>query len=83
MCTPLQHDCYLAQAGKHDCLEACFGLYADVSFENATYTKSVDYLDHANFQKLQAEYKIWKNAYVDNLEFDPDNENYSEYYYAK
>ena len=73
----------MEQAGKHDCLEACFGLYADVSFENETYTKTGDYLDHDNFLKLQAEYKTWKNSYVENLEFDPDKENYSEYNYIE
>ena len=71
-------------AKDYKCLDACFGLYADVTFINSTEKKKLE--EAQDFLDLQKEYNAYKNNFLENLKFDPSSKDYgnlqSVYVYA-
>ena len=61
--------------GDHKCLKSCFGLYADVSFEQCKRHKVED---AEVLELIEEEYNMYKTKYVENLFFDQDSSDYSK-----
>ena len=60
-------------AKDYKCLDACFGLYADVTFINSTEKKKLQ--EAQDFLDLQKEYNAYKNNFVENLKFDQSSKD--------
>ena len=76
-CSPTGTECFenIMFADKHDCKTSCFGLYADVSFQNETAALE----DVPNFGKLMLEYAEYKLKYVEHYVFSPRHPNYGKW----
>ena len=64
-------------AKDYKCLDACFGLYADVTFINSTENKKLQ--EAQDFLDLQKEYNAYKNNFLENLKFDPSSKDYGNF----
>ena len=65
-------------AKDYKCLDACFGLYADVTFINSTEKKKLQ--EAQDFLDLQKEYDAHKNDFLENLRFDPSSKDYGKFF---
>ena len=65
-------------AKDYKCLDACFGLYADVTFINSTEKKKLQ--EAQDFLDLQKEYDAHKNDFLENLRFDPSSKDYGNFW---
>ena len=67
----------MKQMAKDDtCLDACFGLYADVTYINST--EKIDLEDAKEFSDLRKEYNEFKNTFLENIKFDSTRESYGK-----
>ena len=77
-CSPSSNGCFNKQMAKdYKCLDACFGLYADVTYINSTEKISLE--ETKDFSDLRKEYNEYKNKFLDNINFDPWKENYGKF----
>ena len=63
-------------AKDNTCLDACFGLYADVTYFNST--EMIDQEDAKEFSDLQKEYNEYKKKFLENIIFDSSKERYGK-----
>ena len=64
-------------AKDYKCLDACFGLYADVTYVNSTEKISLE--NRQDFSYLQREYNEHKNTFLENIKFDSTREGYGKF----
>ena len=64
-------------AKDYKCLDACFGLYADVTYINSTEKFSVE--GAKDLLNLQREYNEYKNAVLENIKFDSSREGFGKF----
>ena len=77
-CNPSANGCFNKQMAKdYKCLDACFGLYADVTYINSTEKISLEITK--DFSVLQEEYNEYKKRFLDNIKFDPWEESYGKF----
>ena len=77
-CSPSSNGCFIKQMAKdYKCLEACFGLYADVTYINST--QSLNFENAKGFLDLQKEYNEYKKKFLENIKFDSSKENYGKF----
>ena len=58
-------------------MDACFGLYADVTYINSTEKKGLEVTK--DFSDLQKEYNVYKKGLLENINFDSTKENYGKF----
>ena len=63
-------------AKENTCLDACFGLYADVTYFNST--EKLDLEDANGFSDLQKEYNEHKKKFLENIIFNSSEESYGK-----
>ena len=77
-CSPSFNGCFNKQMAKdYKCLDACFGLYADVTYVNST--KKISLEGRQDFSDLQREYNEHKNTFLENIKFDSTREGYGKF----
>ena len=64
-------------AKDYKCIDACFGLYADVTYVNSTEKISME--GTQDFSDLRREYNEYKNTFLENIKFDPTRESYGKF----
>ena len=63
-------------AKDHTCLDACFGLYADIYYFNST--EKMDLENARGFSDLQKEYNEYKKKFLENVIFNSSKESYGK-----
>ena len=77
-CNPSSNGCFLKQMSKdYKCLDACFGLYADVTYINSTEKIGIE--GTKDFSDLGREYKNYKKKFLENINFDSTKVNYGKF----
>ena len=61
----------------YKCLDACFGLYADVTYINSTEKIGIE--GTKDFSDLGREYKNYKKKFLENINFDSTKVNYGKF----